>query len=466
MTPLILKALVFISWFTLVYLLCINGVYLLMNILSLFVLRRTMLDRQTIELKRVFHSIFYKPISILVPAHNEEKNIAQSVHALLHMEFPEYEVVVINDGSTDETLAKLQETFDLVEVPRTSPNWLKTKRVRRVFLSRKHSHLLVVDKENGGKADALNCGINWASFPLFCSIDSDSILDPDSLLKTVRPFIEDPTVVAVGGVIRVANGCRVEKGIVQDVCIPKSNLARFQIVEYLRAFLFGRVGWDAFSALLVISGAFGLFHRKAVVEAGGYREGCVGEDMELVVRLHRFLKERKQNYRVTFVPDPICWTEVPEKIRQLARQRNRWQRGLMESLLLHIKMLFNPRYGTVGLMSFPFFFFFEMFGPVVEMLGYGSFCVAYSWGALDFSFASLFFAAAVLFGVIISTSALCLEEISFKRYPRLSHILLLFGYSVVENFGYRQLTTFFRFHGFLDFCLGKKAWGKMERKGL
>jgi len=454
------------NWLVLLYFLGINGTYILLNILSFFAIKRYLGERKTTELEKVFQSTFFKPISIITPAYNEEETIAESVKSLLQLQYPQHEVVVVNDGSKDRTLKVLVERYKMVKAPITYPMQIDCKRINQVYISPEHTNLVLVDKDNGGKGDALNAGINVARYPLVCSIDADSLLESDALLKVVRPFLENPNTVAVGGIVRIANGCKVRSGEVIEVGMPKNSLARFQTVEYLRAFLFGRTGWDILNGMLVISGAFGLFSKKAVVECGGYRNDTVGEDMELVVRLHRIMRKKKRKYRITFIPDPVCWTEVPEKLKVLSRQRNRWQRALMDSMLLNIKMLFNPKYGTVGLFAMPFFFLFEMLGPMVEFTGYIVFFASWYFNIVSFTFAIFFLAVAIVLGIVLSVGSLVLEELSFKRYPKISHLVILFVYAALESFGYRQLNTWWRFKASLDYILGKRGWGKMEKKGF
>lgn len=454
------------NWMILFYFLGINGTYILLNILSFFAIKRYLNERKTTELKRIFQSPFFKPISIIAPAYNEEATIAQSVESLLHLQYPQHEVVVVNDGSKDNTMKVLIERYGMVSAPITYPSQIGCKKIKELYLSPEYPNLVLVDKENGGKGDAMNAGVNVSRYPLVCFIDADSLLEPDALLKVVRPFLEDPTTIGVGGIVRIVNGCKVRSGQVIEVGMPKNSLARFQIVEYLRAFLFGRTGWDVLNAMLIISGAFGLFSKEAVVECGGYRSDTVGEDMDFTVRLHRIMREKKREYRMTFIADPVCWTEVPEKLKTLSGQRNRWQRGLMDTMLFNIKMLFNPKYGIVGLFAMPFFFFFEMLGPIAELTGYIVFFISWYFNIVSFTFALFFLAAAIGLGIVLSMGSLVLEELSFRRYPKISHLLILFVYAVLENFGYRQLNTWWRFRGFLDHILGKKGWGKMERKGF
>lgn len=269
------------NWLVLLYFLGINGTYILLNMLSFFAIKRYLGERKTTELEKVFQSTFFEPISIITPAYNEEETIAESVKSLLQLQYPQHEVVVVNDGSKDNTLKVLVERYKMAKAPITYPAQIDCRRIKQVYVSPQYTNLILVDKENGGKGDALNAGINVARYPLVCSIDADSLLESNALLKVVRPFLENPNTVAVGGIVRIANGCKVRSGEVIKVGMPKNSVARFQIVEYLRAFLFGRTGWDILNRMLVISGAFGLFSKAAVVECGGHRNDTVGEDMEL-----------------------------------------------------------------------------------------------------------------------------------------------------------------------------------------
>jgi cellulose synthase/poly-beta-1,6-N-acetylglucosamine synthase-like glycosyltransferase len=451
------------QWVFLTYFLLLNGGYILLNFLSLFGMRAYFRGSSVDSLPKAY-SEYELPISILVPAHNEAATIVASVRALLQLRYPEYEIVVVNDGSRDDTLDVLIREFGLVAFPEAYRRRIPTQPVNAVYLSRRHHNLRVVDKLNGGKADALNAGINCARYPLFCSVDADSVLQPDSLYRVLQPFLDDPRTVACGGTVRIANGCTVRQGFVEKIGLSNSILALFQTVEYLRAFLFGRLGWSPMNALLIISGAFGLFRKEVVVEAGGYRTDTVGEDMELVVRLHRMLRERRRPYRITFVPAPICWTEAPEDLRTLANQRIRWQQGLAESLVQNIRLLFSRRGGTVGWVAFPFMLVFELIGPILEVGGYLFAAVAFFNGWISGTAFVAFLLFAICLGMVLSTSALMLEELSFHVYPGFRNTLRLFGAALLENLGYRQLTAVWRVAGLLRWLRGGKGqWGRMQR---
>jgi cellulose synthase/poly-beta-1,6-N-acetylglucosamine synthase-like glycosyltransferase len=450
----------------LLYFVAINTLYLVFTVIAFFRLQAHRRRWTSRALEGVMRSPATPGISLIAPAHNEEATIAESLRSLLMLNYPLFEIVVVNDGSKDRTLEVATEAFELVRAPVSHAQPIASKPVRGVYRSLTNSDLVLIDKENGGKADAINAGINAARHPLVCVMDADSLLEPHALSRVVLPFLEDPTTIAAGGIIRIANGCRVEHGRIADVRLPPSRLATFQVVEYLRAFLSGRVAQSAFNGLLIISGAFGIFRRDAVVDAGGLRHDTIGEDMELVVRLHRTYREQKRPYRIVFQPDPVCWTEAPEDAAVLSRQRNRWQRGTLQVLGFHRTMIGNPRYGAAGLFSMPYYLVFEAIGPLVEIAGYVVTVLAVAFGLLDVIFGELLFLSAVLYGALISVAAVLLEEMSFRRYPRVRDLLRLCAYGVLENFGYRQMTTWWRFRGVVDYFRGRQGWGAMTRKGF
>ncbi|MCG2593253.1 glycosyltransferase family 2 protein [Ramlibacter sp. XY19] len=455
-----------VTWFILLYFALLNGGYLLLNLLSLLSLHRGLQERVLEELPQVFTGL-EPPISILVPAFNEEASIAASVGSMLQLAYPEFEVIVINDGSKDTTLEVLQREFQLELFPQAVHERLATKPLRGIWRSRTHANLRVIDKENGGKADSLNAGINLARHPLFCGVDADSILARDSLHRVVKPFLRDPRVVASGGTVRVANGCAIEGGFLTRVGLPSNIWALFQVVEYLRAFLFGRLGWSQVNAMLIISGAFGLFKTEVVVAAGGYRPKTIGEDMELVVRMHRMLRAQGVDYRIEFVPDPVCWTEAPEDFQTLRNQRIRWQRGLSESLAPHWGLIFSRRGGPPGWLAFPFMVAFEWLGPVVELGGYLFMAFAYAFGLVSWDAFAIFLFLAIGLGILLSASGLLLEELAFHIYPKPSQLGLLALVVVAENFGYRQLNSWWRLVGLYRWATNRQSqWGAMKRKGL
>ncbi len=457
-------AVVGFQWFFLLYFTALTSIYLLLNLISLVTALRYKNYRVLDELG-ILYSGLEIPITLIAPAYNEEATIASSVRSLLQLNYQEYEVVVVNDGSRDNTLKVLIEEFGLEPFPEAYRIRIQTQPVRAIYYSRRYPQLRVVDKENGGKADALNAGINCARYPLFCGMDADSILPRGSLLRIVRPFMEDPNTVAVGGVIRIINGSQVREGHLVKIALPRNWLALFQIIEYLRSFLFGRMGWQPLNAVLIISGAFGLFRTETVIAVGGYRSDTVGEDMELVVRMHRVLSGENRPYRVHFIPDPICWTEAPEDLRTLKNQRIRWQRGVADSLWFNRGLLFSRRSGAAGWLAYPFLFFFELFGPFIELMALVLVILAYFLNLLDSKAAIAFLVLAFGSGLLLSSAALFLEELFYRTYRRrYGDLLTLFLALIAENFGYRQLNSYWRMLGLFRWLFGKRAsWGKMRR---
>lgn len=407
------------------------------------------------------------PISLLVPAYNEESTIVENVRSMLALHYPNFEVIIINDGSSDNTLKEVIEAYGLEPIIRPHETEVMHKPIRGIYGSPHYKNLVVVDKANGGKADALNAGINLSRLPLFCAVDADSILEADALLRAVQPFADDPDrVVAVGGTIRIANGCSVRAGRVVSVGMPTNLVALFQIVEYLRAFLMARLAWSKLDALMLISGAFGIFKRGTAIAVGGYSRDTVGEDMEIIVKLHRYMRERGEDYEVKFVPDPVCWTEAPESLAVLGRQRRRWQQGSLETFFKHKAMLFNRRYGIAGMLGFPHVLLVDVLGPPMEVLGYILIPFFWSLGAFDLDFLLAYVAFGFVFGVTISVGSLILEEMELKRFPSPGHLAVLTGVAVLENFGYRQINNIWRLMGYWQYLRGKTEWGKMTRSGF
>ncbi len=447
------------------YFALINTTYLVLWVIAFVGLLSHRQWHREINLHIILSNDAYKPISILVPAHNEGPTIAASIRSLLTMSYPEFEVVVVNDGSKDDTLEVLRHAFDLVPVRAAFQESLPARHVHTVYRSLDHPNLMVLDKEQGGKSDALNAAINAASFPLFCCIDADSLLEPDAMLRVARTFLQDPTAVAVGGIVRVLNGSTVQDGRVVSVSAPRQPIVLCQMLEYIRGFLAGRTALSRMNALLIISGAFGVFRKEAVIAAGGYSRQTVCEDMEVVVRLHREARRRGQRQRVIFVPDPVCWTQVPEDWRSLLRQRDRWQRGLIESLWLHRRMLLNPRYGVVGMFAFPFYVLFEALGPLLETLGYLVVPVAWYLGLLRPDFAFLFFMLAVVYGILITLLALVLDDLVFRGYEGPADLLRLLLASVLEYLGFRQVLAFRRALSFVS-VFHSRSWGHPDRVAI
>ncbi|KJK13183.1 glycosyltransferase [Terrabacter sp. AAH1] len=409
-------------------------------------------------------------VSLLVPAYNEEAGIVTAVKSFLTLRYPRHEVVVVDDGSSDQTFARLEEAFDLVQVPRELPAEVPIRaRVLGIWVPRDgRTRLVVVRKENSGRSEAINVAINAASEPLVAMIDGDSILEPDGLLHVTRPFADDPTrMVATGGAIRPVNGSRVVSGRIVRVEMPQTWIPRIQLVEYLRAFLLGRTGWSRLGGLILISGAFGLFRRDVVVEVGGLDPGSIGEDFELVMRIHKRMRDEGRDYKVEFVPEPVSWTEVPVTAKVLRNQRRRWHRGLWETLWAYRSMLFRPKYGRIGSVALPYYWLFELIAPLLELFGILIVPLALLLGVVNVPFAILFLVLAYGYAVLVTLAAMVVDEWAFHKHDRWRAIWQTVAASVLENIGYRQLTVWWRLEGWWSSLRGKKhVWGVMTRTGF
>ncbi len=445
-----------------VYFIAGNGTYSVLMLMSLVSVWIHSQKAGSEGLRQLRESPVTPPVTIVTPAFNEEEIIAESVRSVLKADYPGLEVLVVDDGSTDATLERLIEAFDLVQVNLIYRPLLPTQPIRVFYLSRRITNLMVISKEKGGKPDALNAGLNMCRTPYFCTLDSDCILERDALLRLMRPVLASPVnTVVSGGIVRVLNGCGVEDGRVSRIGLPRRGLERFQVVEYLRSFLFGRTGWDLVGATLIVSGAFALYHRETVVEAGGFSTDTVTEDMELVVRLHRWAREQKRRIRMTFSSDPVCWVQCPSSVSMLARQRRRWQMGLCQTLWKNSSMHFSPRYGVVGMLSFPFHVYVEALGAGVEFVGYLAIPLAL---LLGIPLPPLFLPVLVLgltYAAFLSVGSVVLEELTHRRYSSLRDFSILVLYAVLENFGYRQLILWFRLQGYLKFHAGSHQWEKV-----
>ena len=457
-----------LSLIVLFYFTALQLVLFTLLIISFFDMRRRLAQNYYADYEAVAKSHFAFPISVLVPAYNEETTVVDAVRSVLSLDYPQHEVIVINDGSTDDTMQTLTREFRLTRREIVVRRSLAIEgAIRGIYRSPAIPNLVLIDKEHGGKSEALNAGINVSRYPLFCTIDADSIFQENALLRVVRPFMEDPDrVIAVGGQVRVANGCKVERGRVVAPRLPQNILAAFQVVEYLRAFVASRLGLSALNNLLILSGVFSLFRKDVVVEVGGYRSDVVTEDMELVLRLHHAMREQERPYAIVFLPDPICWTEVPRTVGALARQRGRWHRGLVHSLWLHRSIFWQKKSGSLRWIGMPYYVLFELLGPIIEVLGYIVLPIAFFMGFLSPLYFWAFLFLSVTSGAFLSISAVFLEELSFGLYRSWGDFALMIAIGIIENFTYRILTLFFRLGAMVDIILGRGGWGKQERAGF
>ena len=443
--------------------------YVLLAILSALEMRFYMRKNSYVDYRQILVSPQAPSVSILAPAYNEESTIIENVRSLLSLHYNNFEVIIINDGSKDRSLEKLIDFYDLERVNFALHEQIPTKRLRAVYKSKNpaYSRLTVVDKENGGKSDALNMGINVSTKDLILCIDVDCIVEQDAILRMVKPFMDEKKrVIAVGGVVRIANSCEVRDGRLIKVHMPEKLIPRFQVLEYMRAFLVGRMAWSRLNGLLLVSGAMGMFDKEVVIQAGGYNHDTVGEDMELVVRVSRYMQEVKQPYRVVYVPDPLCWTESPAGTEILGRQRNRWTRGTMETLWTHKDLFFNPRYGVLGMISYPYWLFFEWFAPILEFIGVLAFLVLALTGHVTWEHWLILMSFVYAFSVSLSVVAILLEEVSYQQYTSGRDLLRLLLMALIEPLIYHPLTVYWALRGNIDKMTGKKAWGTMTRAGF
>ena len=444
--------------------------YILMAIISGIEIIRYLQKNSFVDYSALLSSPLAPSITIIAPAFNEGNTIIENIKSLLSIHYTNFEVVIVNDGSADDSLNKIVTFYQLEKVDFYIDNVIPTKSIRGIYKStnKAYSKLIVIDKVNGGKADSLNCGINFSNKQYFAAIDVDCILEEDAILKMIKPFIEDNRyrVIAIGGVIRVANSCKVKEGKIVEINLPDNLLARFQVLEYNRAFLMGRLAWSRINGLLLISGAFGIFDREIVLKAGGYDIHTVGEDMELIVRMRRFMIENKLSYRVIYIPDPLCWTVVPEKLKILSRQRNRWTRGTMETLFKHISLFMNTKYGNLGMVGHPYWFFFEWLAPIFEFLGIFYFILVLAFGKTDWPFFYLLLGFTYLFAVVYSSWAVVFEEFTFAVYKRKRDIARLLLTALIEPLIFHPLTIWFALRGNYHYLIGNISWGKMEKKGF
>jgi len=409
-------------------------------------------------------------ISILAPAYNEGATIIENVRSLLSIHYNNMELIVVNDGSKDDSLQKLIDAYELIPVSRLVINHILAKPIRGIYKSTNpvYKKLVVVDKVNGGKADALNVGVNVANNDYIVCIDVDCILEQDAMQKLVKPFLEEKSkrVIATGGVVRIANSCEIKDGKVVKVNLPKQFLPRVQTLEYIRAFLLGRMAWSRLNGLLLISGAFGAFDREIVIKSGGYNHNTVGEDMELVVRMRRYMEENKLPYKVAYIPDPLCWTEAPSSYKILGRQRNRWTRGTIETLKIHRTMFFNPRYGILGMLSYPYWFFFEFLAPLIEFTGFIALIIFAVFGLLDWPFFFALLGFILSFGFLYSVFAILMEVLTYNQYKKHRDIFRLIMTAFLEPFLFHPFIVWSAVRGNIDLLQKKNSWGEMTRQGF
>lgn len=455
----------------LIFAVLIMSSYLILSAISIKYLREYLWANNFVDYHVLLSSEYAPSLSLIAPAYNEGKTIEENIQSLLSLNYSNYEVIIVNDGSKDNSMEIMTRAYQLEPLPgfEYKPH-LHTKEVKNVYRSKNPAFkkLIVVDKFNGGKSDALNVGINISHFPYIVCIDVDCIIEKDALLKMAKPFLENQRgrVIATGGVIRIANSCKVSNGKLVEVNVPDPLLPRIQVIEYLRAFLLGRMAWAKLDGLLLISGAFGMFDKQVAIQAGGYDHSTVGEDMELVMRMRRYMIEKRQRYTVLFIPDPLCWTEAPDNFTIFKKQRSRWTRGTMESLWAHRIMCFNPRYKVLGMLSYPYWLAFEYLAPIVELLGLVATLLFMIFRFISLKFFCLLLLFVYSFAVMVSALALLTEEYTFHQYPRIRDYFKLLAVALIEPFYFHPIVVYCAIKGNLEKIKGVKSWGEMTRAGF
>lgn len=459
-----------IIWIIFTFCISIMSAYCFLAWVSIRALLKYLKTNSFTDYKAILNSALAPPISIVAPAYNEGKTIVDNAKSLLALHYNNYEVLIVNDGSKDDTLQKLIDAFDLSPIEMPINIQIPCKEIKAVYKSSNPAFkkFSVIDKVNGGKADALNAGTNVAQSPYITCIDVDCVLEQDALIKMIKPFLEETEkrVIASGGVVRIANSCVIENGKLVKVEVPDKFIARVQVLEYIRAFLLGRMAWSKLDGLLLISGAFGMFDKEIMIKAGGYNHKTVGEDMELVVRMRRYMHDHNLPYTVTYIPDPLCWTEAPEDYKILGRQRSRWTRGTMETLWFHRKMFLNPKYKILGLLSYPFWLVYEYMAPIIEAVGLVFSIFLAFLGLINWHFFVLLVIFVYTFAVMFSMLSLLTEEITFYQYTKRKDYFKLISAALLEPLFFHPFVVYCAINGNIELIRGKKNWGEMTRKGL
>ena len=455
----------FIFFFTIILLVLYVG----LGLFSSLALRRYTRKNSFVNYDDVAISPLSPPVTIISPALNEEKSIINTAKTLLGLHYANYEVIIVNDGSTDKTFELLKDEFKLKKTNYFFDYQIPCERIKGIWRSSdpQYKRLVVLDKNNGGsKADAINAALNVTRNDLIVTIDADSIIEPDSISKLVKPFLEEKSkkVIGTGGAIRILNSCKVENGRITEVNLPKKLLAKIQVLEYTRAFLLGRMAWSHLDGLMLISGAMGMFDKKTMIKCGGYDTTGIGEDMEVVLKMRKYMANKKKKYIVTYIPDPLCWTEVPEDLKSLQTQRSRWTMGLIDSLEKYRGMFLNPKYGKLGMLGYPFWFIFEWLAPVMASLGilYTIFLIII--GSINWPFFLLLTAFIYSFSVFLSAWTVLFEEITFHKYRRKRDVVKLLAVSFIEPFLY-PMHAYFAIRGNIKYLFNRDGWGTVKRTG-
>lgn len=460
----------FYYYFYTVYSVSIFAFYIVLLLFSVYYTKKYLTENKFVNYRKLLSTRFAPSVSVLAPMYNEEENAVTAIKSLLNLHYVNYDIIVINDGSKDHTAQKIIDAFDMERIKMSIYKQIAFKTVKGVYRSKIKSYnkLLFIDKENGGKSDALNAGLNFSKNDYVLCIDGDCLIMEDALQKVTKPILDSYTpVIASGGVIRIANDCSIKDGKLTGVHLAKKFIVKSQILEYIRSFLLSRMAWSKFKGLMIVSGAFGILDRKIAIQAGGYKTDTIGEDMEIIVRMQRYMYENKKKFKIKYIPDPLCWTEAPENTKILYRQRKRWAIGNIQTLAKHRKALLNPKYKVMGMISFPFWIFYERFGPLIEISGIVFFVIASYLGFVNWIYTISFLIATYLFALMYSIFALITEEATFHLYKKPTEIWKLIATAIAEPFTYHIFLLWPVLVGNIEVLFKKSIkWGNMERKGL
>ncbi len=391
------------------------------------------------------------PVTVIIPAYNEQENILNCVKSALNSTYKNLKVIVVSDGSTDATIDRLNKRYKLQPQPAMFPEYIKTAEVKQLYVSATHPQLSVIEKAHSGTGDTLNVGLNATQTPLFLTLDADSMLEPDTIPRLAYCMLNEPHTIAVGGGVYLLNDCEVVNGEVVTPKFPNRYVSRLQACEYMRSFIFGRSGWNAFKGSLSYSGTCSLFEHAAALEVGGFDINNPAQDAEIIVNMHANMRAKKHPYNILFTPVAFSWTKVPDSFKSYAHQRIQWQWGLMRSILLHFKMFFNPRYGITGMFAYPFYLLVETLGPLVELTTYILIIISLFLGVFDAKSALIFFLLSAGFSSFLTVATMLINIVTFNKYRKISDIMRMFFYSIIEMFGFRQYSITIRTIGAIKY---------------
>ena len=446
------------------YLLVIYGMYVWLMLVGFAETRRRLRERAGDDLDMLAATRFAPGVSVIIPAYNESGGMADAVRSLLEIDYPDFEVIVVNDGSTDDTLHRLVESLGLVPVGASSRDVVVSEPVTGYYRRPGDRRLLVVDKPNGGKADALNAGLNHCRHRYVCAVDADMVFTRTALSRAMREIVSDPAhIVGLTSFFEIAREpVRSLEDGVRFTGPDTRPIFAFQTLEYLRSFFNNRIPWARHNFMLCAAGAFQIWRRDLVDEVGGWSPDFTCEDIELTFRVHRVLRARGAEYRIACLPDCVGVTEGPDTLRKLVAQRERWQRVILETCWDNRGMWFNPRYGKVGVLGLPYYLLSEIVAPVIEVLALATLAASAATGLVDWQEFVVLTLLIMLVNSALTTGALLMLDLNARTY-RLSRMIRLLALMPLEMIVYRPIMAWARVKGTWRYARGDKGWHKFER---